>query len=115
VSRRILLVEDDDDLRDAVAESLEDEGYRVESAIHGADALAKLNSGARPDVILLDLMMPVMDGWQFRAAQLAHPEHAHIPVIVITAAGSLKKQIDARQIIRKPFAPEELLRAVAAV
>ena len=113
MSKKILLVEDDDDLRDAVAESLEVEGHRVESAMNGADALAKLNAGARPDVILLDLMMPVMDGWQFRAAQLADPKHADIPVIVITAAGAMKEQIE--QIIRKPFVPEDLFRAVAAV
>jgi CheY-like chemotaxis protein len=114
VSKRILLVDDDEALRDAIAESLELEGHRVECAVHGRDALAKLNAGSRPDVILLDLMMPVMDGWQFRAAQLAHPDYASIPVVVVTAAGILKQDIDARQILRKPFRLEDLFDAVAA-
>ncbi|MFL5274543.1 MAG: response regulator [Anaeromyxobacteraceae bacterium] len=115
MSKGILLVDDDPGLRDALGEALEIDGHRVETAVHGADALAKLAAGARPDLILLDLMMPVMDGWQFRAAQLAHPDYASIPVIVITAAGVLKQQIDTCRILRKPFRMEELFQAIAEV
>ncbi len=114
MSKRILLVDDDPALREALTEALESDGHRVEGAVNGADALAKLRGGARPDVILLDLMMPVMDGWQFRAAQLEDADHAAIPVIVITAAGVLKQDIDARQILRKPFRLEDLYQAIAA-
>jgi CheY-like chemotaxis protein len=110
--KTILLVDDDESLREAVAEVLEDEGHRVERCIDGADALAKLRAGVKPDLILLDLMMPIMDGWQFREAQLKDPRLAPIPVIVVTAAGGVLKHIDARRILRKPFAVDELFEAV---
>jgi CheY-like chemotaxis protein len=114
VSKTILIVDDDDALREALAEMLALEGFRIECSPHGAEAIAKLNAGLRPHLILLDLMMPVMDGWEFREAQLARAELADIPVVVITAAGVLKKPIDARHILRKPFRIEELVRVVTA-
>jgi CheY-like chemotaxis protein len=72
----------------------------------------RLRSGLRRDVILLDLMMPIMDGWTFREEQSRDPELASIPVVVVTAAHSLHKPIDARAIVRKPFRLEELLLVV---
>src|SRR5687768_7389253 len=87
----VLLVEDDSDIRETVGEVLGDHGYRVVTAGHGADALAQLRDGARPDVILLDLMMPVMDGAAFRSEQKADPELAAIPVIVMTALASARE------------------------
>ena len=82
---RILVVEDDGDVREALVQLLEFEGYRVTSATNGRDAIDQLRAGAAPNLILLDLMMPVMDGPQFRAAQLGDPGLAAIPVIVLSA------------------------------
>jgi len=80
VPASILLVDDDPDIRSAVKEFLHHEGFTVVPAPNGADALNTLRTGFRPNVIVLDIMMPVMDGWDFRAAQLADPgdpTHAH--------------------------------------
>ena len=81
----ILVVDDDADIRDSVAEVLEDAGYRVQQAANGREALDYLQASAYPCIILLDLMMPVMDGPQFRAAQQSKPTLAGIPVVVISA------------------------------
>lgn len=82
----VLLVEDDEAIREALSEILQDEGFEVQTAVHGLAALLALETGARPRVILLDLMMPVMDGWQFMARLNAHAEWAGIPVVVVSAA-----------------------------
>ena len=77
-SRRVLIVEDDDDVRDAIAELLADHAYSPVAAANGQDALDRLQKpDERPCVILLDLMMPVMDGWTFRAAQRANTHDDH--------------------------------------
>jgi CheY-like chemotaxis protein len=82
----ILLVEDDEDIRDVVADILEQNGYHVERAIDGAEALDKLRAAAvPPKVIFLDLLMPVMDGAAFRAEQMRDPKLAAIPVVVMSA------------------------------
>src|SRR5437773_2596044 len=84
--RTVLVVDDDDEVRLAVADVLESEDYQVLSAGNGLEALQMLRGpGARPDVILLDMMMPVMDGWTFRAEQQKVPELASIPVLLFTA------------------------------
>src|SRR5205814_8831977 len=84
---RILVVDDDPDIRDSLREVLEDEGYDVSCVGNGREALDHLKAASpRPCVILLDLMMPVMDGWQFRREQKKlEPELANIPLVVITA------------------------------
>jgi CheY-like chemotaxis protein len=82
---RILVVEDDAQIRDTLRELLEAEGYDAHGAEHGAHALELLGDGLAPDIILLDLMMPVMNGSEFRAKQLADPALAAIPVIVVSA------------------------------
>lgn len=87
--RDVLNVDDDDDLRATLALLLEFEGFAVRCARDGAEALRAITE-ARPLIVLLDLMMPVMNGWQFRAAMLADPSLADIPVIVITAAGAAR-------------------------
>jgi CheY-like chemotaxis protein len=77
--RTIMIVEDDVDIADLVATTLEDDGYAVLVATNGQEALDKLRAaGTRPSLILLDLMMPVMDGWQFRKAQTADPALAEM-------------------------------------
>jgi CheY-like chemotaxis protein len=83
----ILIVEDDKDLREILCESLQIEGFEVVAVEHGEAALRHLGTGARPSVILLDLMMPIMDGWTFRERLLGDRALAKIPVIVMTAAG----------------------------
>lgn len=111
----ILLVDDDDGLRSILAEYLSDVGgYRVTPVTNGREALNHLQAGGRPCVILLDLMMPVMDGWEFRNAQCADPTLADIPVLVITAFGGDKPSPVAReQTLRKPLDPKALLRLLA--
>src|SRR5436309_2496155 len=83
---RVLLVEDDLSLRETLAAALELDGWEVEALANGRDALQAL-SVRRPDVIVLDLMMPVMDGWEFRRLQREH--HGEIPVVVVSAAGEV--------------------------
>jgi CheY-like chemotaxis protein len=114
--RRILIVEDDVDVRDALVQVLEFEGYRVTSATNGAEALAELRAGAPPGLILLDLMMPVMDGRQFRVAQLADPALARIPVVVLSADGGVEQKattMGAAAYLKKPIEVDSLLDVVA--
>jgi CheY-like chemotaxis protein len=110
-ARSILLVEDDEIVRRAIQMVLEWEGYQVECAANGQEALDMLRAGARPGLILLDVMMPVLDGGQFREEQKRDPELASIPVIVVSAA-SFAASVDAASLVRKPFEVEELLNAI---
>jgi CheY-like chemotaxis protein len=112
-----MVVEDDADILRAVVQVLEDEGYAVTAAENGRVALAALRApGARPPcVILLDLMMPVMDGWAFRAEQLRDPALASIPVIVLTADGNAAEKavlMNGAGALRKPV---ELLTLLGAI
>jgi CheY-like chemotaxis protein len=109
----ILVVDDDPDIRDSLREVLEDEGYDVACVGNGREALDHLKaSSPRPCVILLDLMMPVMDGWQFRREQKLDPEIADIPLIVITATGNRPVLIDAAELVMKPLDLRRLFEAV---
>jgi CheY-like chemotaxis protein len=109
----IFIVEDDTDTREMLGRFLELEGYAVETAANGAQALQRLAGGARVNLILLDLMMPVMDGWQFRKEQIRRAELAEIPVIVVSAAGKDRiEKIDADAYLSKPVDLEELLERV---
>jgi CheY-like chemotaxis protein len=112
---RVLVVDDDGDIRDALKEILEDEGYAVGVAGNGAEALSVLRAGPRPNLVLLDLMMPVMNGWQFRAEQKRDPVLADIPVVVITAdahVGDKSSQIGAEGFLKKPIQLVDLLRTI---
>jgi C4-dicarboxylate-specific signal transduction histidine kinase len=114
-ARRILLVEDDADLRDALEDSLGARGYAVVSAIDGDDGLRRMRE-IRPDVVVLDLMMARCDGWQFRVAQRRDPTLAAIPVVVISANGSAHAAaVDADLYVRKPFDPGQLADAIGHV
>jgi CheY-like chemotaxis protein len=112
----ILLVEDDEDIRQHLALILERKGYRVASAADGRQALDYLRNAAPPPcVILLDLMMPVMSGWEFREAQRADPRLVSIPVIVLTGHGlatAEERALDVAGYLIKPFALDDLLFAV---
>ena len=103
----VLIVEDDRDVRDSLIEVLEDEGVYVASASNGAEAIGFLREAIiLPRLILLDLMMPVMDGRQFRVAQLKDPKWAVVPVVVMTATGDFKeesKRLNVSGAIRKPL------------
>jgi CheY-like chemotaxis protein len=83
----VLIVEDDRDTREMLGRFLELEGFDVQTAANGELALKALQDDGPPSVILLDLMMPVMNGWQFRVAQQSDPNLSQIPVVVVTAAG----------------------------
>jgi CheY-like chemotaxis protein len=112
----VLVIEDDEDVAETLAEALSDQGYRIICAANGADALALLRSGQRPSVILLDMMMPVMDGREFRDLQREDPELADIPVIVLTAnvsAGAVVAEMNVTRFLKKPVRLDELLDAVA--
>ena len=113
----ILVVDDDPDIRDSLREVLEDEGYTVECVSNGREALdylkATRESGKlHPCVILLDLMMPVMDGWQFRKEQKQDPTIADIPLVVITATGKRPVLIDAAELVMKPLDLNRLFEAI---
>jgi CheY-like chemotaxis protein len=112
-SHLVLVVEDDPEIRAALNELLVEEGYKVAQAANGQEALNFLERGERPCVILLDLMMPVMDGWQFRAAQKKRPALEKIPVVIVTAAGlSAASSVDAQKILYKPLNLASVLEAV---
>jgi CheY-like chemotaxis protein len=112
----VLLVEDDESIRDSIAELLVDDGLTVLKAGHGREALDILHRLPQlPSVILLDLMMPVMDGWTFRSLQLADPRLARIPVVILSATQGLPEhaeQLRINEFLRKPFDPPSLLHAV---
>jgi CheY-like chemotaxis protein len=108
----ILVVDDDPDIRDSLKEVLEDEGYTVNCVANGREALEYLHRSPRPCVILLDLMMPVMDGWQFRREQKLDPRIADIPLIVITATGKRPVLIDADELVMKPLDLRRLFEAI---
>ena len=113
----ILVIEDDADILRAIVQVLGDEGHAVRGAVNGRVALELLRqpSSKRPRLILLDLMMPVMDGWAFRAEQLRDPSLSDIPVIVLTAAGGAEEKgllMKCAGALRKPVELDQLLDAV---
>jgi CheY-like chemotaxis protein len=87
----ILLVDDNSDVLEVIGVILETDGYTVATARNGADALDQLHAGLAPQLIILDLSMPVMDGWEFRDRQLADPALRDIPTIVYSAVGSVQR------------------------
>ncbi|HEY7426002.1 MAG TPA: response regulator [Gemmataceae bacterium] len=109
--RSILIIEDDELIRRAMQMVLEWEGYHVSCVNNGQEALDALRSGERPALILLDVMMPVLDGQQFRQEQLRDASLAAIPVIVVSAA-SFAEAVNAAYHVRKPFEVQELLDAI---
>jgi len=111
VTGRVLVVDDDPDILDALSEILEVEGYEVQRARNGREALQRLEH-APPDLVLLDLMMPVMDGWEF--ARSLDPD-ARPPIIVLSADRNVSvkaQEIGALGWLAKPFELSELLAVV---
>jgi len=113
---RILVVEDDPELLEALSGAIEAEGYEVRRARHGLDALGQLRAGRRPpDLILLDLMMPIMNGWQFRHAQRQDSELSRIPVVVVSAKSDSEQHaawLEADDYIQKPISLDRLLESI---
>jgi CheY-like chemotaxis protein len=105
--RRILMVEDSEDIQSLLGGLLESQGYMVDYASDGTHALKLLRTGAGvPSLILLDLMMPGMDGYEFRRQQELHPATALIPVVVMTADSDIESKalkIGAKGYLKKPF------------
>jgi CheY-like chemotaxis protein len=111
----ILIIEDDDGVGSSIAHLLRDEGYDVAIATNGRVALDRLQRDPLPSLILLDLMMPDMDGIEFRVRQLADARLASIPVIVISARPDIAaqaKQLLVDDCLAKPMNFEELLHVV---
>lgn len=112
---RILLVEDDADLRASICDALEQEGFHVASAENGRVALDYLRDHTAPCLVLLDLMMPVMNGWEFRDAQMQDPQLSGIPVVVLSAdarTGAKAAELGVSSYLRKPIALEQLVGVV---
>ena len=114
--RQIFVVDDDEDIREGLMDFLQDHGYEPVGAADGRQALDLLGSSASPPcVIILDLMMPVMDGRSFREAMLRDPALSGIPVVVISAyndGADTAKQIDALTYLPKPLDLDALLKVV---
>ena len=113
----VMIVEDDRDTREMLGRFLELEGFEVQTAANGQLALEALHDDGRPCVIILDLMMPVMNGWQFREAQTRDPEFGKVPVIVVTAAGPQTgiPSIQADGWLSKPVDLDQLLATITTV
>ena len=115
---KVLVVDDDRDVREALVDLLADGGYTATCASNGQEAIERLRRGDRPDVILLDLMMPVMDGFQFREAQTADPALNDIPVVLLSAHADVPAVASSMGVaagLRKPFAVDKLLETLDRV
>jgi CheY-like chemotaxis protein len=109
----VLVVDDDADVRELLSQFLEIEGFRVVGASNGREAIERLREDSRASVILLDLMMPVMNGWQFRVEQKQDPAVAGIPVVVISVVRpDHVAPIDANAYVPKPIDLDSLLTTV---
>jgi CheY-like chemotaxis protein len=115
----VLLIDDDPAILDAVTDFLQEEGFKVVSATNGVEALSVLRAGLAADAILLDVMMPVMDGWDFRATQLADRTLRDIPIVVITACGfapeTIRHQFHAYDVFAKPLELRHFLHTLRDV
>lgn len=116
MTKRILVIEDDNSIRELLVELLESEGYEVSSAVNGLEGLKVLHSEPKPDLILIDLMMPVMDGYSFRTEQLKHAEWSKIPTVVMSAEANAKekmKNFNITAFLSKPVELDTILKTVA--
>jgi CheY-like chemotaxis protein len=111
----IMIVEDNGHIRSNLAEILRDEGYRVVTAREGGEALRWMRSARVPSVILLDLLMTGMNGWEFRSRQLQDPKLAGVPVIIVSGLAEVRRHaayLDVPDHFGKPIALERLLETV---
>jgi DNA-binding response OmpR family regulator len=113
-TRRVFVIDDDASIQGFLVDALVDDGYVVRTATNGRDALAMLREW-RPDLILLDLMLPEMSGWEFRANQLTQPDVANVPVIVLSAMRDPTPKVPGlapARVVPKPFDLDELLATI---
>ncbi|HVY39184.1 MAG TPA: response regulator [Polyangia bacterium] len=108
----ILLVDDDADLRQCLVDVLEDAGYLVQTASSGREALRLLDGADLPQLILLDLMMPDLNGWQFYEQKQKVGRLADIPVLVVTASRALGASFPGSEVLLKPFSVETVVEKV---
>lgn len=109
----VLIVDDDDAIREALEDVLSDEGYRVVGMSDGQQALEHLNAEGRPDAILLDLWMPVMDGWKFLDALLDDARFSRVPLVVLTAARDQRaRELRVAEVLTKPVQLQQVLSAL---
>ncbi len=114
MTEKILIVDDDPEIRSTIGELLEDEGYVVEEAENGADALEVLRRmPASPCLVLLDLMMPVMNGFDVLRELAADPRLSNVPVVVLSAHSQAASVEGAKRFLRKPVTLAQLLGAAA--
>jgi DNA-binding response OmpR family regulator len=119
LKRKILVVDDEESVRHVVSFTLEQAGYAVECAANGDECLEKVYS-FRPDLVLLDLMMPTVDGWEVLRLLRSNPETEAVQVVLLTAKGEIHDimfalQQGAADYITKPFGKRELLERVSRV
>lgn len=108
--RTVMVVDDDDAIREALQDVLTDEGYDVIGASDGQEALECLNGEKRPSAILVDLWMPVMDGWKFLDALLADARFSRIPLVVLTAARDQRaRELCVAEVLTKPVQLHQVL------
>lgn len=115
MSKRILVVEDDNSIRELLVELLQSEGYEVAAAVNGLEGIKYLQSYGNPDLILIDLMMPIMDGYTFRTEQMKNPEWNKVPVIVMSAEANAKekmKNFGITAFLSKPVELDTILKTV---
>ena len=119
MSKLVLVVDDEKDIREVFQQVLELEGYRVSAVKNGKEALEWLrNSKEKPSLILLDLMMPVMDGYEFLVELRSRAALAAIPIVIITAAGNARGEaakLGAAGHLQKPFKLDELLATIERI
>ena len=112
----VLVVEDDADIRDALRSCLEPEGYQVEECVNGRGALDRLALDPPPQAIVLDLMMPVVNGFEVLAEIKAQERWARIPIIIVSAnRGYSAEDLGVASVLRKPFRLPDLLAALEAI
>lgn len=111
----ILLIDDHEDIRDGLEVVLRQEGYGVETAANGREALDRLRAGFRPCIIMMDLMMPIMTGYEFRKEQLTYPELKDIPLIVYSGVTNMRDSAPQLQAAAYAEKPMEVDRIIALV
>ncbi len=116
MAKKILVIEDDTAIRELLVELLNSEGYEVLSAVHGQEGIDFLKNGSLPDVILMDLMMPVMDGYAFRTEQLKNSKWSTIPTIVMSAEAQAREKLKPYHVndfLSKPVELDTILSTIA--